>query len=292
MYKFFIIAFVLLISCQSQYSKPLIVTTSHPFAEILREVAGSKVEVVCLTQPGDSPHTYSPKPSDAAKASSALAFFYGADNLDPWALKMESKNKYKLIDLVPEDMKIEFCHDCAQEGHSHEGEKHGGVDPHFWTDPMVVKAILPKIADILGKLDPASANSYKNNAATFSKRLDLLNREVDKLLSGQKGKDVFLFHPSFLYFLKRYGLNYAGAIETAPGKEPSAKYLKEISDKIKKTGAKAIYSEPQLNMNSAKTVAENAGVLLFELDPIGGSAGRMKYADLILYNAKILMKSL
>ena len=106
------------------------------------------------------------------------------------------------------------------------------------------------------------------------------------------GKPVFLFHPSFRYMLKRYKLIYLGAIETSPGKEPSPKYVLQIVEKINSSGAKALFTEPQLPNAPAKTIAEAAGVSLYELDPIGGVKGKMSYSDLILYNADLLAKAL
>lgn len=282
------------ISCNNQYSKPLYIASTQPVGEIIKEIAGTKCEVAVLTQPGDSPHTYTPKPSDIQKAQSAKAVFYVSENLDAWAMKLENKNRICLMNLLPKDNYVYFEgeHSCTAEEHSGHHHEAGAVDPHFWTDPLTVKALIPAIVDTLCKIDPNNAQSYRNNAQAFEKRLDLLNRQVESILADKKGKTLFLFHPSFLYFAKRYGLNYGGSIELSPGKEPTANYLAGLVKKIQECGARSIFSEPQLPESSAKSLAESAGVLLFILDPIGGVDGRMKYADMILYNAKILQKAL
>jgi hypothetical protein len=39
-------------------------------------------------------------------------------------------------------------------------------------------------------------------------------------------------------------------------------------------------------------VAAEAGVALFELDPLGGFAGRERYQDLLRWNAAVLLEGL
>ncbi len=296
-YKFILIGLLLLLSCQTQQSKPLIVVTNRPLMMIVQEIIGNKVQLECLTQSGDSPHTYSPKPSDAAKAAKADVFLYTAKTLDEWAIKMNAKNKIEVFSLLPKNLQLSFDEACCEHTHGEVAESQhehseGNYDPHFWLDPLTVKSLLPALTDTLSKLFPEYSKTFANNSELFAKRLDLLNKQVGQILSGKEGRSLFTFHPSFRYFIARYGLAYGGSIEVSPGKEPSPKFLVELSDKIKQTGTRAIFSEPQLSISSAKAVAEATGTILFELDPLGGVTGRTKYSDLIIYNAKILQKAL
>jgi ABC-type Zn uptake system ZnuABC Zn-binding protein ZnuA len=145
---------------------------------------------------------------------------------------------------------------------------------------------------ILIKLDKPNEKSYRDNAKAFIARLELLNLQIQARTVQIRGKSVFLFHPSFRYFIKRYGLNYGGAIEIDPGVEPSARHTTELLNKIKKSGAKAIFTEPQLNPGPAKVIAESLGIKLAQLDPNGGVAGRNNYFDLMFYNINVLINSL
>lgn len=294
--KFILLIAIMLLSCQSQQSKPLIVVSNQPLMMIMQEIVGPKIQLECITKPGDSPHTYSPKPTDAAKAANAAIFLYTSESLDAWTGNLITKHSIEVLNLVPNDFKLSNCETCS---HHHESDatsthnhKDGDFDPHFWTDPLTVKAMLPNLVDTLSKLIPDYAQTFKTNADLFAKRLELLNKQIAQILSEKQGKSVFMFHPSLKYFINRYGLQYGGSIEVAPGKQPSPNYLKQLSDKINATNTKAIFSEPQLSEMSAKAVAENTGTLLFVLDPLGGEPGRTKYSDLLLYNARILQKAL
>ncbi len=285
--------FVLLVSCSKKESpKPMFLASSYPVYTILTEIAGDVVDVGYIVPNGASPHTYLPKPSDIKKSSSALALFYIAPNLDGWITDLPTENKIKLIDMVSIDDVIYF--DC---GHDHTDnrvhEEHENViDPHFWLDPFVVRSILPELTDAMVKLYPAGKESFKANAEKFSSNLEKLDVELKDIFQNIEGKDVFLHHPSFNYMLTRYGLFYAGSIEESPGKEPSPKFISNLVSDIKTSKVKAIFSEPQLNGKTAQVIANEAGVLLYELNPIGDSNTIKTYNQILLYNANTLKKAL
>lgn len=280
-YAYLLIA-LLMLGCRAESAGPVFVTTINPIAQIIGEVAGTRAEVVCLMPPAASPHTFSPDPSDVRKAGAAHALFYVSENADGWAAKLPSEKKYKLLDMLPEKHRMRFSETIPGFPDS------TAIDPHFWTDPLTVKALVPIIADTLAKLDPENASSYRTNADLFIKRLNLLDRQVESILRDIKGKHVFLFHPSFLYLMNRYGLKYGGAIEPFPGKEPTPRTIVRLSKKIKSLGVKAIFSEPQLPDSPADVVADEAGVFVYELDPIGAKKQLRSYSEIILYNARTL----
>lgn len=300
-----IILSVFLFNCSAESSKPIIVTTSFPAASIIRELVGNRVEVEVLVPAGASPHTYAPKPSDVKRSSIAIAFVSVADKFDGWSKDIKTERHIELIKFLPDSLKQYFDtpHIHSHDGHDHSGHNHDNentdtinkddlLDPHFWFDPLAVKAILAPLSDSLASIMPEHADAIKKNAELFSKRLDLIHKEVSSLSKDLFAKPLFLQHPSFLYFAKRYNLEYMGSVEEIPGKEPSPKYIAEIVKKIKISGATAIFTEPQLNKKAGEIIAKEAGVLLYELDPVGGNDKIKNYSDLILNNTKILVNAL
>jgi zinc transport system substrate-binding protein len=259
----------------------------------LQELCTQTIDITRLVPPGGSPHTYEPKPSDMAKISVSTAFIYISDELEPWVDGIEADNKLELMSLLPEEFRMQF-----EEAHTHDhGEDHDHNhdmidDPHFWTDPLTLKELLPILADTLAKLDPDNAGNYVNNSNRFAKRLTTLHRQLEKTLRPVRGKSVMLFHPSFCYLLKRYGIIYRGSVEINPGVEPSPKDIKEILDILKEFKIRAMFIEPQLSEASVENIAEAANAMIYTLDPVGGSKGRKNYVDLMLYNAKVLAKAL
>lgn len=284
-----ILALVVLLGCTKTPRDITFIATIHPAAEIIREIAGKDVLVKTMLPKGSSPHTYTPKPSDIAAVYNSSALIYVSDDLDGWAANIQSQNKIRLIDYIPDSLIVHFQDESP--GHNH-NEHITGRDPHFWTDPMVIKSLVPTLVEQLSKLNSGNREKYEANASKFIAKLDSLDNIVKLKIKAIEGKPVFLFHPSLLYFMKRYNLTYAGSIEPAPGKESSPRFISELAERIKASGAKAIFSEPQLPDKPAKLLAEEAGVNYYLLDPIGGGPGRESIFELINYNADILIKAL
>lgn len=267
------------------------VTTINPLRAIVAEIAGDRAEVTALLAPGASPHTYEPRPSDAMAAESALAVFYAAEDIDAWAAKLPARERIAVFSLVPEAMRLPYdeAEHADEDGHDF---AHGAANGHFWSDPAVVKAVLPALVERLCALDPGGAGTYRANAARFAAELDALDSEMRAAFARLGDRPVFMFHPSWSYFMHRYGLAVAGMVEPFPGKEPTPKFLKALVDTAKARGVRAVFTEPQLPRRPAELIAAECGLRLFEIDPNGGVEGRRAYRALIEYNAGMLKQAL
>lgn len=288
-----IIGTICLLSIPALAANKVYVASIHPLAAILNELTLGRATVQQLIPSGASPHTYEPKPSDIRTVQSGEAFFYVSPLLDGWASKLPAKQKIEVIELVPANMRYKTLEGHHHEGHGHEAGHNGDEsDPHFWTDPLTVKALVPSLVKELTRLDPDGSRVYKNNANNFSDKLDEQHQAMTKQLASVKGKALFMFHPSFQYLMKRYGLVLGGVIEPSPGKEPSPRYIQQMVKQIKTKKATAIFTEPQLPQRPAQILAESAKVTVYTLDPIGGIKGRQSYFELLNYNTLVLQKAL
>jgi len=310
----FLFVLLFLISCSRKNQSGgentiLFVSSNQPVSYIINEITGKPIENLCLLGPGTSSHTYSPKPSDMIAIEKACCIFYVSANLDSWSVNTVNKNKVALMDLLPDSFKLHFKGSHPE--HSFSNNLYGtgdlrqeknqwhvsnppanGDDPHFWMDPMAVKAIIPKLTEVLIKYHPNDSVILLCNSRKFIEKLDLLNNEIKNALSSVQNRTAFLFHPSMLYLFRRYNIIYGGSIEDNPGKEPTINLIRELAENIKKSGTKAIFIEPQLPANAIKPFVEMTNLPVLMLDPLGGFPGRKNYFDLIRYNAGILKKGL
>ena len=267
---------------------PRFVATIQPLGMILNELTSGSAQVHILLPAGASPHTYEPKPSDASAAEQALALFYVAESLDRWATALPARERISVLEMVPPVDRLS----SGEHGHDHDEHDHAETDPHFWSDPRVVRTLLAPLAEQLARLDPAHAVQYRANAAAMTARMTALDAELRALLAPVRGKGVILFHPSLDYMLHRYEIKLLGVIVASPGKEPSARYLQQIGSLAQTSGARALFTEPQLARRPAEIIAENTGCRLYELDPNGGIEGRRTLEELLLYNARVLREAL
>lgn len=262
---------------------PRYVTTIPPFKMILDRVVQGRGTVDGLLAPGASPHTYDPTPSDLRATTEATALVFGAEHLDGWAANLPASRRLALIDLVPPGARLAF-----------EGGRHGEstVDPHFWTDPLVVKQLLPALVDTLCGLDEPGCATYRANADSFATDLAVLDTRLRDLLGPVRDTPVLLAQPFFRYFLRQYGPRLAGVIEPRPGAEPTPTQLLQIVEQTRQGGARAILTQQSQSDRAARAVAEASALPRVALDPLGGGPGRRTYVDLLLSNGQILRDAL
>ena len=278
--KIFILVFLFQLTNAAQ---PEYVTTIHPFKEIIQRVVGERGKVISLLSPGSSPHTFNISPSEVKVIEKADAIFYGAENLDEWAIRYVNPHKIELLSLLLVDSLLNIITIRNE---------NVGIDPHFWTDPLLVKIMLPQLVAKLCSIDPDGCKIYETNAAEFSAELEKTFSEINKNLKRVNKRTVILSHPFFQYFLKRCNFRLAGIIEPIPGKEPTPKELKDLIDIALKNDVEAIFTHIQLPANAAHLLSESTGIKVYTLDPVGGVEGRNSYNEILMYNTGIILKAL
>ncbi len=266
-----------------QEIKAEIFVSVRPLRMIVEAIAGDRWSVVEVLPSGASPHTYEPRPSDLKRALSGIAFLFVAPSLDGWASKIEHARRIEVLPFLPREARQEF--------HDPHHSLTPTLDPHFWTDPLAVKAILPNLTEALCGVDPDSCAQLLLGSVRFASELDALDREARSVLAGVKGSAVLLFHPSFLYMLKRYDLRLAGVIELSPGKEPSPRELKRLVEEVRRLKVKAVFSEPQFSKRPAEVIGESTGIPVAELEPYGLSTSQ-DYATFFRSNLQALAGAL
>ena len=158
------------------------------------------------------------------------------------------------------------AHGHHEGGHHH--HEHGTLDPHIWLDPALVKIQAANIRDGLSRVDPEGSAAYAANTARFIEELDRLDAEIRAILSPipENRRSFLVFHPSWGYFAKAYGLRQV-SIEVE-GKEPSPKDMARIITQGREEGVRVIFVQPQFSEKSAQTIARQLGASVVRLDPL------------------------
>lgn len=266
---------------------PHYITTIPPFAAIVAPVVRERGRVTALLAAGDSPHTYEPRPADVQRTEAGTAILYGAEHLDAWAADLPAPRHVALLDLVPDRYRLPGVADVHP---SSAGAR--VADPHFWTDPRAVRALLPALVDTLCALDAPGCTIYAANADAFAAELTVLDARLRALLHPVRTVPVLLAHPSFRYFMHRYGPRLVGIVEPYPVKEPAPRALQALVERGRREHAQAIFTQEDLPHRAAEAVAEGTGAPVVPLDPLGGAAGRETYRELLHDNAQKIRNAL
>jgi zinc transport system substrate-binding protein len=267
--------------------KLLVAATIVPLGDFCQRLGGDLVQVQVLIPPGASPHLFEPAPSVMASAFRARVFVYIGAGLEPWAarlLRSRGSNNLMVVEAAQGipllGMDEQHRDHEAAKGQGHTGqhpdkegshETHLAGNPHIWLDPVLAQEICDKIAGALIQADPDHRAQYAANLKDYQAKLADLDREIRQHAQKWRLRDYVSFHPAFSYFARRYNLHEVGTIEAAPGREPTPRHLQDLVAAIRRYGIKVVFAEPQLNPRVAEVIAQEAGVKVLMLDPMGGA---------------------
>lgn len=298
----FLMLFVFLISgCNvlptAEDGKLSVVTTIFPLSDIVSRLGGDAVSVKSLIPSGTSPHLYEPLPSDIQTLNNAdLVVMVGA-GFDDWIKEMMKNSgidEAKIMNLSDFVSLQNFPGDSAQpqEGEIVIDADSEKVDPHYWVSPKRVLEFLDDLKDRLKEIDSDNSGVYEGRFDSYNNEITALDQELNEKISGFGKKDIVLLHDAFGYLARDYGLNIVATIEPVTGGEPTVSDIENVVAKIKELDIKVIFAEPEMSKKMAETIAEDAQVVVADLDPLGGIEARLTYVSIVKYNLLQLAKYL
>ncbi len=249
-----------------------VVVSIAPEADFVRQIAGDQAAVAVMVPPDSSPHSYEPKPSQMRTISDAALYFaIGVEFERAWLPRFLSQNpKLKVVDLSQAVHKIPMSPKHAHDGETHPGEDHEheahghGLDPHIWLSVRNVEAMAPLIEKTLETADPAHAGEYRRNLLRFQKRLEALDAKLRSTL--RPGTVLMVFHPSWGYFARDYGLVQLPV--EVEGKEPTPRQLTRLIRTAHEKGVRVIVASPEFSDRSAQVLARELGIPVVKLSPL------------------------
>ncbi|MDZ4182409.1 MAG: metal ABC transporter substrate-binding protein, partial [Candidatus Cloacimonadaceae bacterium] len=140
------------------------------------------------------------------------------------------------------------------------------------------------LTDILQSRFPELADQINDNGRRMASSITEVHQKIMKERLEIQKPAVVTYHDSFRYFLDAYNIEFVGAVQSSPGKEPSPKELAELGKRIKAKGVTAIFVEPQMSRQPAEVLAKEFDLRLVELDPMGYSIKANTIADFLFGN--------
>ena len=258
-----------------------------PQKYFVEKIAGNKIKVNVMVGNGMSPETYEPLPQQMVQLSrSKIYFSIGVPFENSWLNKLERNNpEVKFVNTAYGIKRIplatgEEIFTSHNDDHSHEGI----LDPHIWLDPKLVIIQAKNILSGLLKSFPEDSSFFNKNYLEFEKELDSLDNYLKTKIKNSGLKEFLVFHPSWGYFAKAYGLKQIPV--EIEGKEPGLKELGQIVDIVKKRNIKAIFVQKQFSMKSAEAISRETGAKVIQIDPLSGDYEKnlKNVADLFIEN--------
>lgn len=267
---------------QNKTGKPVVAATICPLYDIARNVAGDYAEVKLILPPGASPHLFEFSPRQLEELQGTNVVFAIGHGLDNWATRVENVTRGAEVVVVDSDIAIRL----SEEEEEEEGHEHGPADPHYWLHFGNARQIADNIANKLSEIDFSHVDIYKANAEAYKEKLAAKEEELKRFLTSVQSQSILTFHDAWFYFADNFQLEIAGTFEPASSQEPTPRYLADLQQKIKERKIRIIFLEPQLSSVALGNFAKDNDLVIAELDPLGGVAGRETYLELMEFNVR------
>jgi len=253
---------LLLTACGAPPTKsdglPKVMAVESFLADIAQNVAGERLQVATLIPIGLDPHAYQPTPQDVTLIAESQVLIINGAHFEEWLDKtLENAGGQRQVIEASAGLVSRQPSTAELIDPDHSG------DPHFWLNPLNVIKYVENIRDGLTQADPAGKAIYNSNAEKYIAQL----QELDGWIKTQveqippQNRQLVTNHESFGYFADRYGFSITGTVIPSTSSEaaPSAQQMAALIDKIKQSGAKAIFLETGASPQLADQIAQETG---------------------------------
>jgi zinc/manganese transport system substrate-binding protein len=258
-------------------------------ADFVHNVGGDRVDMAALVGPNADAHVYTPSPADAKTIAAAKLVVVNGLGFEGWLPRLVKSSGSTARVVVATDGIVPLKEPPGG---------HHSVDPHAWQSVPNAKVYVENIRKALSDADPASAESYRANAARYTAQLDALDRNVRTMVAQipEARRKVISTHGAFGYFAAAYGMAFVAPQGVSTDSEPSARDLARIIAQIRKEKIPAIFleniSDPRLIRRVAVETGAKIGGTLYS-DSLTDEKGEAPtYIDMVRHNIKTLQDAL
>ncbi|RMF22789.1 MAG: zinc ABC transporter substrate-binding protein [Cyanobacteria bacterium J083] len=279
--------------------KPRIVASYSILCELVSSIAAETVEMKCLIPPTESPHTYTPTPTDLKQIEQAQLILYGGYEFEPKIEQLikNSQNNIPKVSIhslaVPKPLLSQHEHETS---HSHEEKL--TADPHIWHDVRNTIKMTKIIAEQLSQVNPTQTNIYQTN----SKELIIKLQKLDQWIKNQiatipiEQRILVTTHEAFNYYAQAYGLKYLALLGLSSEETPSAAKIRQIVKSIKQSRVPTIFAEISANDRVINTIAREAKVKVAKqpliADGLGIEENTDTYIEVMVHNTCTIVEGL
>ena len=279
---------------------PLVVAaTSTDLKALVEEVGGDRVRVEALAPPLADPHAVEIKPGQiAALRGAALLVRIGLDH-EPWlAGLVRTANAPRFaaggVGVLDCSKGISLLQaDTARVRPERGDHVHGFGNTHYWLDPENARPITARILETLARLAPGNRQYFESRRAAFLTRLDAGLKRWTEAMGPYRGAKIVVFHESWPYFARRFGLQIVAAVEPVPGVPPSPSHLATLTRQMKDANVRVLIAEPYSSAALVARVATLSGARAVTLvTSVGGAPEARDYLALFDLDVARLVETL
>lgn len=223
---------------------------------------------------GADMHSYQPSASDFAKLADCDLFIYIGGESDSWAddaMQQTASGTYPLplLAAIGSAAKAEQITEgmTTDDDHNHDDDcdcadpVEPELDEHIWLSLKNAMTCTKAIADTLGEVDPANADTYTANADAYCEQLLQLDTQYRNAVSAAAYDTILVADRfPFAYLVEDLGLNWYAAYPGCSAETgASFETVKFLSDKLADLQLPAVITCENADTALAQTVIKTAG---------------------------------
>lgn len=232
-----------------------VVATVGMIADVVRQVAGDRAEVVGIIGEGVDPHLYKPTTADVKALQAADVVFYNG-------LMLEGRMADVLERMKRAGKPVFAVAEAILEGDDYvlaEGDPH--ADPHVWMDVGGWMRVTRGVAGALSAFDGGNAGVYAENAERYLEELAGLDAYAKEALGSipQSRRVLVTAHDAFNYMARAYGLEVKGIQGISTESEAGVKDIERLVDFLVERRIPAVFVESSVSEKNVRALIEGAG---------------------------------
>ncbi|WP_394349616.1 metal ABC transporter substrate-binding protein [Paracoccus thiocyanatus] len=266
-----------------------VATTFTILADMARNVAGERAEVVSITKPGAEIHNYEPTPSDLIGARDASLVLRNGLNLELWFEQF-----LRNLDDMPSATLTDGIAPMPIAG----GHYDGKPNPHAWMALDTALVYVDNIAAALSQADPQGEGAYRANAGRYkgqvARTIGPLRDAARALPEGRRW--LVTSEGAFSYLARDFRLNELFLWPINADAQGTPQQVRRVVDAIRQHKIPVVFSESTVSDRPAKQIAAETGARyggVLYVDSLSGPDGPVPtYLDLLRVTCETIVRGL
>jgi zinc/manganese transport system substrate-binding protein len=246
-----------------------VVASTSVYGDIVSSIGGDKVRVSSIiNRASQDPHSYEASTQDKLAVSKAELVVENGGGYDAFidtlaaGTGLDPSNVINAV-AVSGVASGNAASESPAAASPASGQAHTGLNEHVWYSLPAMSRLADAVADKLGALEPASAQTFRTNAAAFKDSLGGLETKLAAIKSSAAHAPVAVTEPVPLYLLEDAGLEnktpagYTAAIEEDADVPPAV--LKSTIDLVASRGVRLLAYNTQTEGPQTVALKKAAG---------------------------------
>lgn len=243
--------------------------TLHPYYSWVSNIVGDAALVTPAIPADADPHSYQPRPEDLTNLAEIDVIVINGLGHDEYIRSMlKAAGRDNITTINPnEGLPLIPLFQQTDEVEGSTGQQRVSYNSHTYLSITGSIQQIHTIARKLGRLRPAQANLFKQNARAYAKRLRKMLAATLSKINELDTADAHIatVHDGYSYLLQELGLEIAAVVQPRHGIEPSPRQLQDTIKRIKQAKVNILFAEMDYQKRYVDIIFQETGCRIYKL---------------------------